>query len=548
MAATLLPRMETSFRNLGELAPIIGAGLAETGEVIGDLAVKGSEMMTSGPWRADFKTIMAGNNRVLQDFGEAGLSVTDSMRNLTVTSLPMVERFSQFVERSAAAAAQFLETKRATGELDLFFNVMGDTLSELFDIVSEVVVAVFHFSQALAPMGMVLLRIVGDLVSWVGELSRANPELIRLIATIAIGVSAFNAIGRAIAATAVVASVATAGWGMLFTALGRLAPSAIAGTAAMTAISGGMQNASLAAGVGAEKFSGWVVGADKASAAGEKVASTGSKLSSVFMRVGAALPLVAVAVAALAVAHDVLATSVGEAADELIKGGSAAASMMTQLQDAEAEAEQHSFGNWIGALSSALGFATPKLADATAEMHRMREAMDPLTRAQSIATAAQNDYLFAVERFGPVSREAEDAQRRFGEASSEVTRQQDLLKAATDSSTDAIRRQAGQILSAVEADIRYRETVEAATEAVRENGETHDLNTKAGQRNQSALIDVARAARDQTDAMIANGVTVDQVRVKNEEQREALRRVAIQMGFSSSEARRLADEYIGVSS
>src|ERR1051326_4177391 len=195
--ATLLPRMETALRNMGRLAPVISAGLAETGKVIGDLSIKGSEMMSSGPWQRDFATIMSSNNRALGSFGEAGLSIADAFRSITVAAGPMLERFARFAGTAAQAFDSFITGKRATGELDEFFSQMSDTLAELGHIAGQIITSFLRISQAMGPLGMVLLRTLGDLVQWVGELAAAHPAMTQLIGVLAIGAAAGERVATA---------------------------------------------------------------------------------------------------------------------------------------------------------------------------------------------------------------------------------------------------------------------------------------------------------------------------------------------------------------
>lgn len=540
--AALLPKMETSLRNLSLLGPDVERGLAGTAGVIGDLAVKGSEMVTSGPWRRDFPVIVERNTRVFEDFGNSGLDLLDMFRSLSIGSGPMVERFSQFVERSTAAGRAFLDTKQRTGELQRFFDQAGDTLAEFGDILRDIVVGGTQLAITLGPIGGVLLRQIANLIAWVGEMSQAHPVLVELIGTLVIGAAAFSKIGNIIAGAGVALPAMIGGWRTLIGVMGGLSPTAVAGGTAMTSVSRGLDAAALSAGIYTEKITG-------SANAGEKVATTGAKVSSALTRVGAALPVAGVAVVALATAYELLVTSADEAANVMIKGGAAADQMTLTMQNQNRTVSSWLeyipvAGSYLSALNDKFEIFAPTLADATAEMEKQRAAMDPLSRATSDAARAQADYLAALEA-GDMAR-AEDAYRRFTDATAEQARQQGILDTQLKATTRSLEEQVGIVLGAVEADIRYHDAIQRATDAARDNGATTDLLTEAGRRNQQALIDLARATTDDEKAMQRNGASADQMRQFHDQSRSELIRQAQQMGFNADQARQLADRYLGV--
>lgn len=547
--ASLLPKMEVSLRNLALLGPDIEDGLGGTADVLGNIAIKGSEMMTSGPFRADARTIMATNNRLLEDWGETGLNVIDMIRNLTVTSGPMVERFAQFARGGSESAAVFLENKRATGELDEFFDKAGDTMAEFGDILGDIIVGGAQLAQTMGPLGMILLRQLADLVAWVGQLAEAHPTMMTLVSSLVIGAAAFNKIGTIIGGLMVTMPAMIGNWRNLAGLVGGLAPSAVASGAGMMAASRGMEAASIAAGTGTERMLGWAVGAKTAAGAGEMVMSSGNRVAGVLTRIGAHLPIVGVAAVALAAAYELLVTSADEAADVMLKGGGAAEQMTQKMQQQNAAVSgwlQYIpvAGSYLAELNDRYEVFAPNLEDATRAMEAQRAAMDPLSRATSDAARAQADYLYALEQGDMVK--AEDAYRRFTTATEEQARQQRILDDNLKATTRSLEEQVGIVLGAVEADIRYQDALARATSAVAENGATHDRTTEAGRRNEQALIDLSREAARNEEAMRNNGASADMMRHFHDGARNELIRVAQQMGYNQGEAQRLADRYLAV--
>ena len=137
---------------------------------------------------------------------------------------------------------------------------------------------------------------------------------------------------------------------------------------------------------------------------------------------------------------------------------------------------------------------------------------------------------------------ARGAAAAFGEQKSAA----DQLK----SSIDALN---GVRITAAEADIRYRDSVAAATEAIHDNGHTIDLNTTKGRLNQTAIIasikaasDHAQAVADQTAAVkgqtagVAAGNTVFGQHVAQ------LRKVLTQAGLTKGQIDALISTYARV--
>jgi cell wall-associated NlpC family hydrolase len=200
--AALLPRMETAIRNLITLGPELTTVLSGTAEVIGDLAVKGSEMVTSGPWRKDFLTIGRNNNAIMEALGKAGLSIADAFRNITVAAGPMLRDFAIIAENAAAAFAAFIQGKRDNGELNKFFHDMGGELKDIFGVLKDVVVAVWDLGAALGPLvGSGLIKLIDALAKLISDFVEANPLLTNIVTIAGLAAAAFVYFGRSVIGT-----------------------------------------------------------------------------------------------------------------------------------------------------------------------------------------------------------------------------------------------------------------------------------------------------------------------------------------------------------
>lgn len=180
-STTMLPKVQRALQQLLILQPMVNAALMDTGSVIGDLAIKGAEMVSSGPWRKDFVTIADRNNRMLAAGGDAGLHMLDAMRNITVASGPLIEGMVNSAAAAADHFATWIQGKRDSGELQAWFHEMSARIRELWELVKDFAGGVFDVLQALAPLGHAILEIVAPLAELIGNFAEANPVLTTII-------------------------------------------------------------------------------------------------------------------------------------------------------------------------------------------------------------------------------------------------------------------------------------------------------------------------------------------------------------------------------
>ena len=96
------------------------------------------------------------------------------------------------------------------------------------------------------------------------------------------------------------------------------------------------------------------------------------------------------------------------------------------------------------------------------------------------------------------------------------------------------------------AQIGFQAALDSATESVKTNGRTLDINTAAGRANRTALNEVASSANAQTQAMLKAGHSNDSAGLAAERSRANFVKTATQMGLSKREAEKLADSMIAI--
>ena len=155
-------------------------------------------------------------------------------------------------------------------------------------------------------------------------------------------------------------------------------------------------------------------------------------------------------------------------------------------------------------------------------------AYEALAEQQNIfkqATKAADSDTILQESFGATK----DAVNETGAALGEVI--------------DALNTYYGFALDASNASIALESSFDKASEAVRENGRTLDINTEKGRDNTSALNDVAEAAQKAMLAHAKNGEGLEQVTPIVQRARDQYVQLAQQMGMSKEEAEASADAY-----
>jgi len=122
----------------------------------------------------------------------------------------------------------------------------------------------------------------------------------------------------------------------------------------------------------------------------------------------------------------------------------------------------------------------------------------------------------------------------------------DRQAAATDKLVGSLNKLSGLLLTLSGAQIGYQQAVDDATQAVKDNGKTHDINTQKGRDNKTALDQVAASAIAQRDAMLkANDGNMSAAKSALSS-RGAYEKLAQQMGFSIPVAKAMAAQLIAL--
>lgn len=519
---SMLPQMQQALGGLATVAPQVRQALADTGTTLGDLAVRSSQMMTSPLWTGDFANIASANSRVLQSLGGAGLAVADALRSVSAAAMPIVERFGQWIESQALLVNQFVQTKRATGEMGVWFSQMGDALAELGAIAVQVGTGIWNLLQAVAPLGMALAGLVGNLAELIGNFAAAYPVLTQLGAAALIAFGGFVALGRGIGGITAAFVSARAGW------------------AALGATAVAWQTRATAAGAAMGTLTTNMTGSV---AAGQRMTGAVGGVVSGFSRLVSVVPIAGLAIGGAALALDAVATDADEAANALLKGGSAAQQAAASVQ------QENQLGGlgWLDALGGPgqmiKGAFTTSMEEAQAKAQELYGAMTPLQQAQTDLTRTQNDYALAVQQQGPASSAAAQAQQAVASATDRVEQEQAAAANATKSHTDRMVEQQTQAISALDKDFALRQALTGVTQAQQQaaaataqHGAGSVQATTASQQLEGSMLRAAQAAHAKAMADNAGMAASQRGMIANTEYNRTLAGLVMQAGAQAPAA------------
>ncbi|MGB3674438.1 MAG: hypothetical protein WA988_08365 [Candidatus Nanopelagicales bacterium] len=77
--------------NIKSLLPTVSKLLTSAAGAVGRVAARGIEMMSSGPWQASFAKLANTNVEVIENLGDAALSVVDGFRKIADAATPLTK-------------------------------------------------------------------------------------------------------------------------------------------------------------------------------------------------------------------------------------------------------------------------------------------------------------------------------------------------------------------------------------------------------------------------------------------------------------------------
>lgn len=497
VADAMLPKVEGAMRSLELLQPTLTRGLADTGAVLGDLAVKGSQLATSPAFQANFASIMASNNNALRSYGDAGISLFGAFTDLYAAAGPIIEEFARLADYSAQAFESWIVGARASGDLDRWLRTAADTLQYLGGWLVDVGGDVLGFAQSLAPLGGAILEAIRGITDWVSWLAQLSPGFTSVVVGAGLAAAAASKLGTAMSGMAIAQNAGgIRGFANVLTTV--LNPAALYSGQTLTKLR--------------ENIGKVTPALPAPTVGGQRLATAMRGAGTAVSGLAAGFPLLAFAAVAGAAALDASTSSASEGAEAMMRGGQSAADMRYEIAKQTGALGENS--TWIdrmfSGISEGIGYNTGLIATTRGvneEVAKQRAQMTDLQRAQSLATEAQGNYEQALRESGPTSDRTKEAQRQLGDATAAVAQAQEDARRATMNATQALQDQQTKILGSIDARLALQQATQQVKQAqddyaaaVRGSGAGSDEAKAALTRLEQSQSSAAQAALRAADA------------------------------------------------
>jgi hypothetical protein len=177
-----------------------------------------------------------------------------------------------------------------------------------------------------------------------------------------------------------------------------------------------------------------------------------------------------------------------------------------------------------------------------------RTGKDSDTAGKSMQDAAAKTVALANAHgaLGAAAKGVAPPVKSAAEAVAEAKKKIADAKAATDAWISSLFALQNLALSLSGAQISYQAAIDAVTASIKENGRSHDINTAKGRANKSALDAVAKAANDQTEAMLRSNKGNAAAGRSAEASRVNFIKLATQMGYTVPQAKAMAASMIAI--
>jgi TP901 family phage tail tape measure protein len=171
-----------------------------------------------------------------------------------------------------------------------------------------------------------------------------------------------------------------------------------------------------------------------------------------------------------------------------------------------------------------------------------RALQEEIRKQSGALSEAQHQQELAAEG----AKENDSAQVSLAEATEVANKAFKEEKASLEDVIDAMHVASGAALELSGAQIGVQAAIDDAAKAAAENGKTLNINTEAGRANRSALDDLAKAANNQTDAMLKAGKSDLQAAEAAKASQKSFVEQAVKMGLSKKQAEALAQSLIDI--
>jgi hypothetical protein len=163
-------------KQLNSLLPMLEGLLTQAATALGNVADAGLKMITSGPWKADFKEIAKSNAVFLEQMGFAGLEVVDAFRNIAIAAQPFTTWLVKGIREGAEAFADWSATARQNGTISAFLGETQESLQILWQTFKNLGNIVNSFFKTTVDEGQIYLRTLEDITGHWADVAKAQEQ------------------------------------------------------------------------------------------------------------------------------------------------------------------------------------------------------------------------------------------------------------------------------------------------------------------------------------------------------------------------------------
>lgn len=149
-ASSFFPGLETAINNIikSDLLGVIKTGISEIGTAMGNAAVTISKDLVAPQTVKDFKQIFEDSAYVIDKFGTAIGKVIQAIAAIIATASPQIKQFADWIAKAATDFKNMIDSKRASGELQKFFETAAQIAAQWGAIIGNVFHLLFGIVKA----------------------------------------------------------------------------------------------------------------------------------------------------------------------------------------------------------------------------------------------------------------------------------------------------------------------------------------------------------------------------------------------------------------
>ena len=135
------------------LFPSLTSMLSDTAGAVGRVANKFLLMITSQGWLDDFYRLGKQNVPIIENLGDALLSMLNVFRDLTFAAGPFTIALTEGLERGAANMERMMSAARESGSLAAWLETVNTRMSQWWRIIKNIGMTLFNFGAAAGNFG-----------------------------------------------------------------------------------------------------------------------------------------------------------------------------------------------------------------------------------------------------------------------------------------------------------------------------------------------------------------------------------------------------------